>query len=86
VQRTVDVVRDPSKQIQRVTFNYLWFSEYGQEKRERIDFDLTFLFPRELQILLERNGFALEAVYGDYDGSALNADSPRMIAEARRLD
>jgi hypothetical protein len=47
-------------------------------------FDLTFIFPRELQLLLERNGFKIERIYGDYDGSTLNADSPRMITMARR--
>jgi ubiquinone/menaquinone biosynthesis C-methylase UbiE len=84
VQRTVDIRRDPSKQLQRITFNYRWFDKEGDEKRETVEFDLTFIFPRELQILLERNGFALEQIYGDYDGSKLNADSPRMITIARR--
>jgi hypothetical protein len=40
---------------------------------------MTFIFPRELQLLLERNGLKIEHFYGNYDGSKLNADSPRMI-------
>jgi len=79
----VDVRRDPSKQLQRVTFNYRWHDENGVEHRERTDFDLTFIFPRELQILLERNGFVIDKIFGDYDGEPLDADSPRIIARCR---
>jgi len=84
VLRTADVVRDPAKQVQRVTFHYTWFDARGIERRQRLVFDLTFLFPRELQLLLERNGFAIEHLYGNYNGSRLNADSPRMIASCVR--
>lgn len=84
VQRTVDIMRDPSKQLQRIVFHYRWFDQQGDEQHETVEFDLTFIFPRELQLLLERNGFVLEQIYGDYDGSKLNADSPRMITIARK--
>lgn len=83
ILRSIDIKRDPSKQIQNITFHYRWFDGDGAEQHETSEFDLTFMFPRELQILLERNGFELECIYGDYDGSKLNADSPRMIAMAR---
>ena len=36
--------------------------------------------PISLRLLLERNGFELKHLYGDYDGSELSADSPRMIS------
>ena len=83
VYMNVDVRRDPSKQLQRVTFNYAWFDERGVEHKEKTEFDLTFIFPRELQILLERNGFVIDKVVGDYDGEPLDADSPRIIARCR---
>jgi ubiquinone/menaquinone biosynthesis C-methylase UbiE len=79
----VDVKRDPSKQLQQVTFNYRWFDDRGRERRQRTRFDLTFIFPRELQILLERNGFKIESIFGDHNGGELNADSPRIIARCR---
>ncbi len=79
----VDVKRDPSKQLQQVTFNYRWFDERGRERNQKTRFDLTFIFPRELQILLERNGFVIDELFGDHDGTALNADSPRIIARCR---
>jgi len=83
VLQQTDVRRDPSAQCQHVTFRYQWFDSAGREHREKIEFDLTFMFPRELQLLLERNGLKIEHLYGDYDGSPINADSPRMIAQCR---
>jgi hypothetical protein len=79
----VDVRRDPARQIQRVTFNYAWFDSTGRRRRQKREFDLTFLFPRELQILLERNGFRVEKIFGNHDGKPLDADSPRIIASCR---
>ena len=80
---SVDVKRDPSRQLQQVTFNYRWFDERGRERKQKTRFDLTFIFPRELQILLERNGFRIDEIFGDHDGKPLNADSPRIIARCR---
>jgi SAM-dependent methyltransferase len=84
VYMDVDVQRDPSKQVQRVSFNYRWFDSRGKEHRERREFDLTLIFPRELQILLERNGLEIEKLYGNHDSTPLDADSPRMIAVCRK--
>ncbi len=80
VFKTIEVRRDPARQVQHITFHYAWFDSVGREHREKTCFDLTFLFPRELQLLLERNGLKIESLYGNYDGSRLVADSPRMIA------
>lgn len=78
--KATDVQRDPATQVQRVTFRYSWFDDRGIEHKQRLTFGLTSIFPREFRILLERNGFVLEKLYGNYDGSKLTADSPRMIA------
>jgi ubiquinone/menaquinone biosynthesis C-methylase UbiE len=80
---SVDVKRDPSRQLQQVTFNYRWFDDCGRERTQKTRFDLTFIFPRELQILLERNGFGVEQIFGDHNGNPLTADSPRIIARCR---
>jgi SAM-dependent methyltransferase len=82
VYMDVDVRRDPSRQLQEVTFNYRWFDGSGRERRERTRFDITFMFPRELRILLERNRFRVRKIWGSYDGKALGPDSPRMIVMA----
>ena len=56
VFRETDITRDMSKQLMRVVSRYRWFDQFGRAKRERFEFDMTCLFPRELQMLVERNG------------------------------
>jgi ubiquinone/menaquinone biosynthesis C-methylase UbiE len=85
VHRDTEIRPDPATQIQRITFHYLWFDTDGSEQRQQISFDLTWLSPRELTLLLERNGFQIERLYGDYDRSPVTRDSPRLIALCRRI-
>ena len=80
VYKATDVRRDVAAQLQRVTFRYAWFDARGVERRAKVAFPMTFVFPRELRLLLEHNGFTVEHLYGNYDGSPLGDDSPRMIA------
>jgi ubiquinone/menaquinone biosynthesis C-methylase UbiE len=80
-----DVRRDMSRQWIEVTFNYKWFDDRGREHREKMVFEMTAIFPRELQLLMERNGFVIERIWGDYDGSKLKSSSPRMIAVCRAM-
>jgi SAM-dependent methyltransferase len=79
VYQTTDIKRDIAKQIQEVTFHYRWFDADGREYREKNSFAMTWIFPRELQLLLERNGLWIEEMFGNYDGSDLSDKSPRMI-------
>jgi SAM-dependent methyltransferase len=76
---TTDVEVDQAAQVQQVTFNYRWFDPAGRTHRERFRFELTWLFPRELQLLMERSGFDVEAMYGNYDASPVTSVSPRII-------
>jgi SAM-dependent methyltransferase len=80
VFQTTEVRRDVATQLQSVTFHYTWFDRHGRPHRQRTAFDMTFVFPRELRLLLERNGLAIERLFGNYDGSPLTPHSPRMIA------
>ena len=80
VYRSVDITRDMARQLMRVKTRYKWFDEFGREHREGFDFDMTCIFPREFELLLDRNGFAVEHLWGNYDGSEFNKSSPRMIA------
>lgn len=84
VFRTTELRRDPLHQVQVVTFHYLWHGPRGEPHRQRTTFEMTFMFPRELRLLLERNGLKIERLYGNYDGSELTADSPRIIAQVKR--
>ncbi len=80
VYQTTEIKRQLSRQTQQVFFHYRWFDEQGREHREKNGFEMTWLFPRELQMLLERNGLRIERLFGNYDGSSVNAKSPRLIA------
>jgi SAM-dependent methyltransferase len=80
VFQTTEIKRDCTKQMQDVTFHYRWFDPNGREHREKNTFQMTWLFPRELQLLLERNGLRIERLFGNYDGSELGTHSPRIIA------
>ena len=73
-------LRRVGAQVSRVTFQYTWFDEFGRQHKEKTEFDMTYIFPRELQVLLERNGLRIEKTWGNYDGSPLTASSPRIIA------
>jgi SAM-dependent methyltransferase len=84
VFRTTDVDRDAALQTQRITFRYQWFDADGREHRETNSFLLTHIFPRELRLLLERNGFEIRKIYGDYDGSEVSQRSTRLVAWCRK--
>ena len=85
VYKTTEIRPQPAKQLQRVIFHYTWFDAHGQPHRQQTPFDLTFIFPRELHMLMERNGLRIERLYGNYDGSPLDDNSPRMIANCRLM-
>ncbi len=86
VFRTTDLRRDhTSTQTQILTFHYRWFDDHGREKHSKVTFPLTHIFPREMQLLLERNGFHIEQQWGDHDGSPLVPTSDRIIVQARRM-
>ena len=86
--RTVSMttsLRRIGSQIQHVTFHYTWFDEFGRQKKEKTEFDMTYIFPRELQILLERNGLKIERIWGNYDATPVVVSSPRIIARCCRM-
>ena len=80
VHNTTDLHRRLAEQITDVTFNYTWFDPRGRQHTQKNKFSMTWIFPRELRLLLERNGFKIEYLFGNYDGSKVKDDSPRLIA------
>ena len=83
VRRSTEIRRADRPQLQHITFHYDWTDADGHAGHEASTFDLTWMFPRELVLLMERHGFEVEALYGDYDGSPVTSASPRIIACAR---
>jgi SAM-dependent methyltransferase len=55
----------------------------GKEERLVLAWTLRYFFRYEVEHLLARCGFKVEAEYGNFDGSALTDDSPEMIFVAR---
>ncbi len=53
--------------------------------RETVVFELYLYYRPELELLLERAGFRVESVWGDYDGSDYWDDSPRMVCLAQAV-
>lgn len=85
VSKTTSVRRMQS-QVQEVTFHYQWFEPDGTHKQEHVSFELTWMMPRELLLLLDSAGFRTRLMCGDYDGSVVLPDSPRLIVRATRED
>lgn len=54
----------------------------GGVRRHAAEYRLRFVFPAELELLLQRAGLRLEGRYGDYDLRPFEAESPRMIVLA----
>ena len=84
VQRLTHIRSTDRSQVRQTTFEYRWFDEKRRAHKRVVKFELTYLFPRELTMLLERNGFIVESCFGNYDGSPVTTNSPRIIAVARK--
>jgi ubiquinone/menaquinone biosynthesis C-methylase UbiE len=75
---------DWARQRQEVTYVYDELLEDGEVRRTVVPMTLRHVFRYELVLLLEKAGYSLEALYGDYDLSPYGEGGPRMIAVARR--
>jgi len=71
---------DRATQINRI----IWHSRIGDvEDAEEAPNNMRIFYPQELSALLHYNGFAVEAVYGDYDESPFGSSSPKQLTVAR---
>jgi SAM-dependent methyltransferase len=74
--------------VDRTTFTWRFDcigADHVVRRYERV-VTLHFLYRRELELMLEAAGFALEELHGDYDGSPADERSPRLLAVARRRE
>ena len=77
---------DAARQVNEVTWRIV---RGGEERVEHLD--MRCFYPHEIDALLRLGGYRCLARYGDFDGSAFVADSPKQIfvcepARARRAD
>lgn len=75
---------DLSQQTIQVTFMVDELDTQGHVTRTLFPFHVRYLFRPELEHLLWRAGYELEAVYGSYDLDDWSGTSDKMIAVARR--
>jgi SAM-dependent methyltransferase len=84
VQKFVSQQADLATQTSYVTFIYDEVSAGGQVRRSVLPFTMRWVYRYELEHLLARAGFALEAVYGSYELDEYTSASDLMLAVARR--
>ena len=73
---------DRAAQLLTVEWIYDEIDGSGAVRRLIAPHKLRYFFLPELQLLLERAGFTLRAVFGDPDGAPYDAESERMIVHA----
>lgn len=79
-------VAEVSRAAQVVTLRSIYdLSTTRGLTRETCTFELYLYYRPELEFLLERAGFRVESVWGDYDGSEYRDDSPRMVCLAQAV-
>jgi SAM-dependent methyltransferase len=84
VQKFVAQWVDSASQTSYVTFIYDEIDAEGVVRRYRLPFTMRWLYRYELEHLLARTGFTLEAVYGSYELDEYSGDSELMLAIARK--
>lgn len=75
---------DHKNQLDLYTFtDHKWTD--GSNIEETVQpFAIRYFFPQELETLLNYNGFMLEQMYGNFDLSPFQADSPLMVCICRK--
>ncbi len=63
---------------------YEWIDKSGTVHVQKWSFDLSYLFRYETELLLEKCGFVVENVCGDFDGSPYNYHSGEQIFLAKK--
>jgi SAM-dependent methyltransferase len=80
ITRTVDL----AAQALHVTLIYDEVAADGGLRRTVVPYDARYLWRFEAELLLDKAGFALEALFGDWDMAPFESASERMILVARR--
>lgn len=73
---------DPATQTTRMTYFFDELDEQGTITRRVMEFTMRWLYRYELEHLLARAGFVLQALYGSYELEPYTSHSERLIAVA----
>ena len=80
LQHFVTFTADAATQRRRLTHIFDEIDDAGGVRRTVVSYDLRFIFPGELALLVEAAGLRLDAVYGGHDLEPFAAGCGRMIA------
>jgi SAM-dependent methyltransferase len=86
VHKFVTQQADTARQVNYVQFIYDELDAEGHVCRSVLSITLRWRFRDELEHLLSRTGFALEAVYGSYDLDDYGTASELLLAVARKVE
>jgi SAM-dependent methyltransferase len=75
-----------AEQISDVELAYYVTAANSPPQRRVQSFQMRWFFRYELEHLLARAGFTVEAIYGNFDESPLTDGAPEIIVVARRVD
>jgi SAM-dependent methyltransferase len=75
---------DPAEQVMGVNHIYEEVDAEGIVRRSTASFELRYLWRFEAELLLEKAGFEVEALYGDWEMGGYDSSSERMIFLARK--
>jgi len=84
VMKWVTRVVDLAEQTLHVTLIYDEVAADGSLRRTLVPYDARYLWRFEAELLLDKAGFVLEALYGGWDTGPFEGNSDRMILVARR--
>jgi SAM-dependent methyltransferase len=73
---------DRTAQLAHIVYHYDTVAEDNTLKRTLVPITLRYTFPIEMGLLLDKAGFKLTHLYGDYDESPLDDESGRMVVVA----
>ncbi len=85
VQQFSTLTIDRAAQRAEILYLYDSAGAGGALQRLTVPITLRYVFPGEMRLLLERCGFALKHLHGDYDLSPFDDDSPRMLVVAEAV-
>jgi SAM-dependent methyltransferase len=84
LRHTADTTYDTVNQLLSARMNFDVIDASGKVSAHEYPLELRYYFRFEMEWMLEACGFEVEALYGNFDKSPLQADSPEMIFVARR--
>jgi ubiquinone/menaquinone biosynthesis C-methylase UbiE len=84
VNRRADDKYDLARQTLHEDRFYEWTDKSGEFHCQKWSFDLSYLFRYEAELLIDKCGFRVEAVFGDFDRSPYDYFSGEQIFVARK--